>query len=91
MNKELLDIPNSLIVKVIDEWVKGDRNRAIMRDRYIDLMPYEAIAETYSLSVSTVVRAISKYSPVMFNQLDKTVSKSEKTIVSCNSMSLKMA
>lgn len=91
MNKELLDIPNSLIVKVIDEWVKGDRNRAIMRDRYIDLMPYEAIAEIYSLSVSTVVRAISKYSPVMFNQLDKTVSKSEKTIVSCNSMSLKMA
>ena len=91
MNKELLDIPNSLIIKVIDEWVKGDRNRAIMRDRYIDLMPYEAIAETYSLSVSTVVRTISKYSPVMFKQLDKTVSQSEKTIVSCNFMSLKMA
>ena len=91
MNKELLDIPNSLIVKVIDEWVKGDRNRAIMRDRYIDLMPYEAISETYSLSVSTVVRTISKYSPVMFKHIDKAASQSEKNIVSCNSISLKMA
>ena len=75
--KDLINIPNSLITEVIDEWVKGEINRNIFKDRYINKMCYEPLAEKYDLSVSTIKRTLDKYSPVVFKQLDKTLQEKE--------------
>lgn len=69
--KDLTNISNSLIVKIIDEWVQGERNRDILKDRYINGICYEPLAEKYDVSVSTVKRTVNKYSPVIFKQLEK--------------------
>ena len=75
--KDLTNIPNSLIIKVIDEWVQGERNREILKDRYINTICYEPLAEKYDISVSTIKRIINKYSPVIFSRLDKELKKEQ--------------
>lgn len=53
------DIPNSEIERLIEEWVKSDRNRKILKRRLIDGMHYEKIAEEFELSdrqIKTIVK-----------------------------------
>lgn len=50
-------ISNSELSKAIDEWISGRmayRNRRILKDKLIEGMTYEAIAEKYELSVRHV-------------------------------------
>ena len=68
-------IPNSLLISVIDEWVQGDMNRAILKDRHINLMCYEPLAEKYLVSVSTVKRILNRYDLVVFAHIDKELKK----------------
>ena len=77
---DLTNIPNSLVEKVICEYVKGDRNRAVMIDRYINLMCYEKLAEKHDVSVSTVKRIIGKYSNIMFYHIDKEQAKTQRLV-----------
>ena len=77
---DLTNIPNSLVEKVICEYVKGDRNRAVMIDRYINLMCYEKLAEKHDVSVSTVKRIIGKYSNIMFHHIDKEQAKTQRLV-----------
>ncbi len=53
------DIPNSELERLIDEWVKSDRNRKILKRRLIDGIHYEKIAEEFELSdrqIKTIVK-----------------------------------
>lgn len=53
------DIPNSELEQLIDEWVKSDRNRRILKRRLIDGIHYEKIAEEFELSdrqIKTIVK-----------------------------------
>ena len=53
------DIPNSELERLIEEWVKSDRNRKILKRRLIDGMHYEKIAEEFELSdrqIKTIVK-----------------------------------
>lgn len=53
------DIPNSELKQLIDEWVKSDRNRRILKRRLIDGIHYEKIAEEFELSdrqIKTIVK-----------------------------------
>lgn len=53
------DIPNSELERLIDEWVKSDRNRKILKKRLIDGIHYEKIAEEFELSdrqIKTIVK-----------------------------------
>lgn len=53
------DIPNSELERLIDEWVKSDRNRRILKRRLIDGIHYEKIAEEFELSdrqIKTIVK-----------------------------------
>ena len=48
-------MPRSEIENIIDEWIvccsNAERNRGIMKRRFIDGITYERIAEEYDLSV----------------------------------------
>lgn len=53
------DIPNSELERLIDEWVKSERNRKILKRRLIDGIHYEKIAEEFELSdrqIKTIVK-----------------------------------
>ena len=63
------DIPNDVIATTIDRWVKGSRNRQIMKDRLIDAMTYERIAEKHELSVRYVKTLIYRLEDRVFEHL----------------------
>jgi len=63
------EIPNDLLSDTIDKWIKGTRNREIMKDRLIDAMTYERIAEKHELSVRYVKTLIYKLEDRVFEHL----------------------
>ena len=52
--KEMKEYSNSQISAVIDEYIHSQRNRAILKRRYVDGITYERIAEEFELSVRQV-------------------------------------
>lgn len=52
------DISNSDLTNLIDEWIKGERNRQIMKRRLLDLLTFEALADEFSLSVPYVHKIV---------------------------------
>lgn len=53
------DIPNSTLERLIEEWVKSERNRKILKRRLIDGLHYEKLAEEFELSdrqIKTIVK-----------------------------------
>lgn len=53
------DIPNSELERLIEEWVKSERNRKILKRRLIDGIHYEKIAEEFELTdrqIKTIVK-----------------------------------
>lgn len=63
------DIPNDILSATIDKWVKGSRNREIMKDRLIDAMTYERIGEKHDLSVRYVKTLIYRLEDKVFEHI----------------------
>lgn len=54
------NISNTDLSRLIDEWVKGERDRAIMKRRLIDCICFEPLAEEFSLSIQTTHKIVQK-------------------------------
>lgn len=65
------EIPNDVISDTVDRWIKGSRNREIMKDRLIDAMTYERIAEKHELSVRYVKTLIYRLEDRVFDHIWK--------------------
>lgn len=63
------EIPNDVIEATINRWVKGSRNRQIMKDRLIDCITYERISEKHDLSTRYVKSLIYRLEDVVFRHL----------------------
>lgn len=66
------DLSNSEIARLIDEYVRGmhaARNRQMLKDRLIDGMLFEDLAEKYGLSVCATQNAIYKASEQLFRHI----------------------
>lgn len=50
-SQEIIDYTNSRISAVIDEYIHNERNRKLLKRRYIDGITYERLAEEFDLSV----------------------------------------
>lgn len=48
---DLTEISNSALAALIDEWIKGERERAILKRRLIDGICYEPLAEEFGQKV----------------------------------------
>lgn len=57
---QMADVSNSRISDTIDEWVRGERDRKIMKRRLIDGIKYEALAEEFDISVSHARRIVDR-------------------------------
>lgn len=65
------ELSNSELARLIDEWIRGERERAILKRRLIDGICYEPLAEEFSLSVRHVQNIVYKQSDILFRHLDK--------------------
>ena len=66
------DLSNSEISNLIDEYVRGMhavRNRQMLKDRLIDGMLFEDLAEKYGLSVCATQNVIYKASEQLFRHI----------------------
>lgn len=59
------NVSNSYIIKLIDEWVHSDRDRQIVKRRWIDGMTYEQLSFEFDLSVSQIKRIIYRNEKVL--------------------------
>lgn len=64
-----MDYSTSAICRAIDEWIHNDRNRKILKRRYIDGVTYEKIAEEFELSVRQVKNIVYKSEFKIFKHL----------------------
>lgn len=54
------DVPNSRIREIVDEYIHSERDRGLLKDRYINGYTYEKLGELYELSDVQVKRIVYK-------------------------------
>lgn len=64
------ELSNSQISEIIDEWVRGERNRKLLKRRLIDGICYEPLAEEFDLSVCQVKNIIYKEQDKVFKVIE---------------------
>lgn len=67
--KGIENISNSELAGLIDEWVKGERDRAIMKRRLIDCVCFEPLAEEFNLSVRQTKSIVNKNEIKIFKKI----------------------
>lgn len=65
------NISNKQLSECIDTWIKGERNRQIMKRRLIDLITYERLAEEFDLSARQVKYIVYRNEQIIFKQISK--------------------
>lgn len=66
------NLSNSQLEKLIDEWVRGERNRKIMKRRLIDCICFEPLADEFELSVRQVKNIVYKENENILKGYEKT-------------------
>jgi hypothetical protein len=64
------NISNSDIEHLIDEWIKSERDRRILKRRLIDGICFEPLAEEFELSVRQVKNIVYKSECTLIKHLN---------------------
>lgn len=64
------DIPNSAIEHVIDEYTHNERDRKILKRRFIDGLTFEKLAEEFDLSVRQIKKIVYKEGDKILHKLN---------------------
>ena len=67
-NTDRFDISNSEIDYLIDQWIRNERDRIILKDRLINGMTFERLAEKHGMSVRQIQN-------IVYKAMDRLVSK----------------
>ena len=67
-NTDRFDISNSEINYLIDQWIRSERDRAILKDRLINGMTFERLAEKNDMSVRQTKN-------IVYKSMEKLVSR----------------
>lgn len=62
----MTDYSNKEIAEIIDDRIHSERDRKILKRRYIDGICFEPLAEEMQMSVRQVKRIVLKHSPTIF-------------------------
>jgi hypothetical protein len=68
------NISNTQLSAIIDEWIKNERDRKLMKRRLIDGITIEKLAEEYDLSVKQAHRITIKYSDYLYSLCNEWVT-----------------
>lgn len=67
---KLENMDNYEVADAIDQYVRGERARKILKRRLLDEICYEPLAEEFDISVSQVKRILSKAQEQLFKHLN---------------------
>lgn len=65
----MIEYSNSEITRIINEYIHNERNRALLKRRYIDGITLEKLAEEFELSVRQVKNIIYNNEDVILKHL----------------------
>lgn len=65
--KHIIDLPSSEIEHLISEWIHKERDRQILRRRYIDGICFEPLAEEFDMSVRQIKNIVYKSEQILLN------------------------
>jgi len=65
---------NQEISEAIDTWIRGERDREILKRRLIDCICYEPLAEEFNLSVPQIKSIVYKTQSRLFEKLQEGTS-----------------
>ena len=66
-HNKLNSLSNSEIISLVDQRVHNDRNRKILKDRFVNGFTFEYIANRYELSIPQVKNIVYKYETILCN------------------------
>ena len=69
-NVSLNDLSNSQLSCLIDEWIRSERDRAILKRRLIDGICFEPLAEEFDLSVRQVKNIVYRSQDKLFHKIN---------------------
>lgn len=69
MKKRLPEYTNREIAGLIDELIHNAKHRAILKDRFVDGLTFEKIAEKHDLSVQGTKKIVYKTEDKLFSRL----------------------
>lgn len=67
--KNKFDLSRSELECLINEWIFSERDRAILRRRFIDGICYEPLAEEFELSVRQIKNIVYKGEEKLFKHM----------------------
>ena len=59
-NLDRFNLSNSEVYYLIDQWIRNDRDREILKDRLINGLTYERLAEKHDMSVRQTKNIVYK-------------------------------
>ena len=63
---ESFDLSRTELENIIDEWIYNERNRLILKRRFLDGLTYEQLAEEFDLSVQAIKKIVYKEQERLF-------------------------
>ena len=63
-------ISNTELSALIDNWIKNERNRAIMKRKLIDGVCFEPLAEEFELSTRNVKHIVYRCEKILYSHID---------------------
>ena len=64
------DLSNVELAALIDEWIRGERDRALLKRRLIDRVCFEPLAEEFGLSVQRTKAIVYKTQERLFRHIE---------------------
>ena len=71
------NISNTELADYIENWVRGERDRQIMKRRLIDCIGLEALGEEFGLTVDRIKQIVYKWQKVLSKQIPEYIDYSE--------------
>ena len=68
-NIDRFNLSNSEVCYLIDQWIRNERDRAILKDRLINGMTYERLAEKHDMSVRQTKNIVYKATEKLVSRL----------------------
>ena len=68
-NIDRFNLSNSEVCYLIDQWIRNERDRAILKDRLINGLTFERLAEKHDMSVRQTKNIVYKATEKLVSRL----------------------
>ena len=69
MNEEIKHLSRSRLEKLIHEWIHSERDREILKRRFIDGIKFDELSEEFELSVRQIKRIVYRSEDILRSKI----------------------